>query len=347
MLLSSKHICLFLHVGYTLAWLGVTRFKSTTTYAGEKYRALIVWVEGQQTTVEFKNTQTLNIDNYLWNRGRMSLSTDDSAVTNLGHEVRYKIHAFYNEELFVVRHAKKSLRLLFTIDGVWRPLLMQSGSSTSENSGIMVFSSNAERQLSREFVIQLYDIFINLGSISVLGTQDQDAQLSVLENKKDAVFANNGLIYIKHAEFEQAANFRGEGCIVIGHRGKFRTKTSLALLHQRFHFLDGSGLFILLASDIPRDNRYYITSFPKGAAVQAAEAIGSWKVEGSDFIFFNELRTMRIKITFERYSLEQSKVFINGNQMTYAENLVRLAPDSRCIQMGLVMAEASKYEIEA
>lgn len=186
-----------------------------------------------------------------------------------------------------------------------------------------------------------------MGSISILGIEERQAKLSLLEKNKDAPLTNNGIIYLKNAEFEQAARFSGEGCIVVGHNGNFRTVNILETGHQRFHFFDGTGVFNLVTSDIPQDNRYYITNFPKGATIQVAGSFTNWRVEGSDFIYFNELGSMRIKFTFERYHLEEGKVLIDGNKMTYAEDLVRRAPDSRCVQMDQVMAQASKYEIKS
>lgn len=347
-MLVSRKICLLLHVGYTWALFGVTPFTNNFTFVAMDYWGKTVWVDGQNIKLEFKNSQSVVIRNYLWNRAKtIFITNEDSASKNQRHYIHFTTNAIYNEGLFVVRHEKKESPIYAAINGVRRPRFMKLGAWTSENRGTMIFASNAAKKLIQEFEIRLYYEFINLGAISILGSKDRAAVMCQSEMEKGAKLTNNGIIYFKHAIYKHLADLSGEGCLVVGHRGTFLTKSSYDIDRQRLHFLDGSGILKLVTNETPHNNWYYITNFPEGATILAAQPITYRKVEGSDFVFSNSFDSEIIIITFEGYTLDESKVVINRNLMRYAEDLVSNDPALPCAKMNLVMAEARRWEFES
>lgn len=358
MIYSSKHLCLLLYVGSAWAiWglpsltsilLDVTRIESDTIYDTDVFSTNSLWVEGKETTLEIKNSHWVFLNSYLWNGGRTILSANNAIEPGTFRQnVHYHFYGFYNEGLFVVLHEKINLPVFVVIWSVWRPQMMGILTLVSENRGTVILLSNCKK-IGKEFLILMLHGFLNLGTMAILGTPAIEARFQILEEKADARFTNTGLIYVKHAVLHQLADFADEGCIVIGISGRLYTRTTFEFGGQRLHFVDGSGALMVDENNVGQDEEgldrtYYITNFPRGSYVRVKKIITDWKIEGSDFIITNAER--HTVISFEGYILDESKVQIEGNLMTYAEDLVRGSPDPRCARMALVMAEARKYEI--
>lgn len=355
MLLSSKYLCLLLYIGHTLAFLGVTRFMSDLTLGPSAYEEKAVWVLGRRTRLEVINAPLIKITDYLWNRGTTVLTTNEAAMATLALSVDYTINGFYNDGLFVVSHNKRSIPIVVTISGVWLKGLMQP--KLSKNRGTMIFLANGlkpdtERERADEFVIEMHHKFVNLGSISVLGTLDIEAKFTLAEKNEGALFTNTGIIYVKQALFQHTANFAGEGCIVVGKYCRFATQNDFEFAGQRLHFTDGSATLLVLERMGAEKKegeeffqRYYITNFPRNTMIWVTGPIAQWRVEGSDFVVTNREGRESITFTFEGFTLDASKVRIIDNTMTYAEDLVRSTPHPLCAKMDLVIAEADPYEL--
>lgn len=357
---GSKHAGLLLYAGSTLAKggflnfftapFGLVRITSNATYEAEDFKKQFLSVKGKDTTLEFKNSQYVFVEYHVWNQGRMIMNTDAAALKDHRHGVNYDMLGFYNEGLFAVRHEKADLPISVVIYGVELPHFFDFGVWNSENLGTMIFLSNceaAEGNANAEVEIRMQHQFVNLGTMSVLGTKKQEAHLQMQEIEGGSLFVNTGIIYLKHAVLEQKANLAGEGCIIIGEKSWINTQAQYTAGMQRLHFADGSAGLMIDESDDARDRIHYITNFPRGSFLRLKNKLETWRVEESDF-FVTDIRGREsITIRFVGYTLDETKVIIDSNQMTYAEDLVREAPDFHCAGLDLVLAEASKYEIEA
>lgn len=326
--------------------LGVTLITSNTTCKAENFYGSYLSVVGKETTLEVKNTQIIYVRKRLCNYGRIVLHSNAAVLKNKPHHVYFHSNGFYNEGLLAVRHEMSEMPIKVFLSGKTRPSIIGFGSWDPENRGTIILLSNG-RKLPKEFQVQTWTNFVNLGSISVLGTAAQEANFEVREKKSGARLTNTGIIYVKHAALIQSANFTGDGCIVIGKKGRVFAQTYYIFEGQRFHFSGGSGTLMVYETWEDSDRRYYITNFPRGAVVRVKTAITGWRIEKSDLIITDTQGIESITFTFEGFTLEKSKIKIDGQQMSYAEDLVTAIPDSRCGKVDLVMAEARKYEIEA
>lgn len=328
---------------------GLTRITSNTKYEAENFEGVSLFVEGKDTTLEFENSQLVRLRGAFRNCGRVFFTTTAAALEDHRHWVNFMAEAFYNEGLLVVRHEKAGLPIHVAFGGRERPDYIGFGVWYSENLGTMIVLSNHEgdaRTKQPNLRFRIHQKFINLGSISVLGTKKLAAILRMEEIKMRALFVNTGTIYLKHAGLAQTANLEGDGCIVIGEKSWIFTHMNYTVGGQRLHFAAGSkGLEIKVTSD-EFDRIHYITNFPRGTCVFLTGGFGPWRVEGSDFIVTNKLGRENLTIRFLGFTLDKTRVYVTGSQMMYREDLVRSIPDSRCAKIDLVMAEASEYEID-
>lgn len=353
---SEKHLCLLLHAGFTLAVgglfnsvsskMGLVLITSNTTYNAEDVKARILCVEGDDCTLEFKNSRSVYVDGTMFNYGRMILSTDATAVENFDHHVDYYWAGFYNKGLLVMHHENRELPISVLIYGLTRPRFLRFSKWDSENCGTIIFLSNA-RKTRDELVILPIVNFINLGTLSVLGTPELEVPFEIKEHKQGAPFTNTGIIYVKHAVMAQTAHLAGEGCVVLGEKGRVFARTKYKVEGQHFHFFDGTGALMVYESEDGPNRRYIISNFPKGSYIRIRTYMTRWRVEGSDFIIIDAQGKESITVTFEEFTLEKSKIVIYGNQMTYAEDLVNPYPNYWCAKVKAVMEEASEYEIRS
>lgn len=326
-----------------LSQYGINRITFDTTFDAEDHDEEFLMVS-KDVKCEFENSQYVHYDDYLCNYGQIFLKTDASALESHRHFVFYDIHGFYNEGLLVVHHQNKDLPINVLFGGVRRPFIFKFGLWTSENLGRIILLSNGPK-LDGEFALKLETNFINLGSISVLGTRRQAAQMCLIEKKEGAILTNNGIIYVKHAAFSQTADFAGAGCIAVGHKGEIHLNSDRKFGGQRLHIVDGTGVIFVAAGKETNDQRYYVTNFPKGATIQFENPISNWKVEGSYFTVSNPVGSERVTISFEGYTLDERKIRIDEGKMGYAADLTSGSPAVWCSKIDLVIEEVRTYEI--
>lgn len=358
---ARKHLYLLMYLGSTLATgyfdfltqarrEGYKRISSNTKYDAKTIKSFYLYIS-KDATVEYHNSQAVSHEDSVVNYGKMIFTTNDSAVTADEGFIHYEINAFYNKGLFLVHHNNRELPICTVIHGTEQKVILIPGRWwTSENLGTVIYLTNSKITTVRPFFIDIKSNFINLGSISVLGTWEQLGRFDFLGSKKKKQserFTNNGIIYIKNANFIQGAKLAGEGCIVMGHNSGFYLDADFEISKQQLHFVDGHGALITGKDTEGRHTRCYITNFPKGSLVRVKTGILRWRVEGSDLIFTDTRGRESITITFEGFTLEERKVVVDGNEVTYAEDLLTHYPDYPCAKMYLVMEEASKYEIKA
>lgn len=280
------------------------------------------------------------------------LRSDLSSLGNSQNKLGYNFVGYFaNLGLFVVQHNNPKLPLKFGMKLARFRVTAYAKAQYSCNHGDMVFSSNGmPSPHDDEILVDMTSRFINAGSLSVVGTAAHTAQMRIQLLKgrlNPPAFHNVGTIYVKNAIFYQEVPLSSQGCVAIDDGGIFYAHMASRSDGQRFHFYPGTSTLFIASAGAKDPQTYTVTTFPRGASVQVEAHMTRFEVFGNSVTFFPALGGPTVQVTFDfPRKLDAARFRFERGRLTYADDLLRSIPATRCENVHHARNKALEYEIK-
>lgn len=345
---TAKTLCWLHLVTSVLALYDSPTFTSDTHFYNEDFLAADVEVPEEQVAVTIINAPKIDVTGSLNNKGKVIIRTNAAAESGPGGSIDYTFGGHIcNRGSLIVYHSCPEKRLHVTLPGGSPP-----GARTAfwSNYGEIILSSNGAED-SWEFEISLECHFANKGLVMVLGTAAHTAQMRLTSTDSGSgVFPpalyNRGMVFLKHAVFEQLADFDSLGCVAMDRGATFVADATLYFGSLRFYFLWHDAVLHIKTEGLTRLATYYVTAFPPGAEIRFDEHMTRIEVDGNDVTVLSALGDIRVRIVFEAQHLAIPEKFVfSGGKLSYASVFLYQRKDDRCSGLNRAISRALAYEI--